>query len=225
MIIKGKKRELENKAASSIVDLLIKTIRKKGIATLEIPGGGSVGGILRLLAEKQIPWKKLHIFMVDERLVYLNDKDSNYKLVYNTLLKKIIRRKNKLPKENFHPFVLTEKINKDIENYMRGLKEVSDYFDIVLLSADEDRHVASLFPNHETIKSKKKFFTYKNKSTKLPKGRMSASINFYQNLMFPFCFSLASQKGKHLRILKIQKCQLMSVLLKLLSKFGGIIFS
>ena len=174
MIIKGKRRELEKNAASFIVNSLIKTIRKKGIATLAIPGGKSVGGILKLLAKKKIPWQKVHIFMTDERLVSLNDKDGNYKLVYNILIKKLIR-KNSLLKENFHPFVFTQKIDIDIKNYERELKEVSDYFDVALLSSGEDGHIAALFPNHETIKSRKEFFAYTNKSPKLPKERISAS--------------------------------------------------
>jgi len=174
MTIKGKRRELENKAASLITCSLRKTIRKKGLAVLAVSGGQSVRGIFELLTEKKILWQKVHIFMVDERLVYLNDKESNYKLVYNTLLKKLIR-KNKLPKENLHPFVFTGKIKRDIENYKRELNAVSDHFDVVLLSAGEDGHIASLFPNHETIKSKKEFYISTNKSPKLPKGRMSAS--------------------------------------------------
>ncbi|MBI2451724.1 6-phosphogluconolactonase [Candidatus Pacearchaeota archaeon] len=174
MIIKGKRKELEKKAASLIASSLTKTIRKKGFAVLAIPGGRSVVGIFRLLAKKWIPWQNVHIFMTDERLVPINNKNNNYKLAYDSFIKKLIKER-KLLKENIHPLIFTRKIKKDIENYENELKSVSSYFDIVLLSAGEEGHVASLFPNHETIKSKKEFFVSTNNSPKLPKNRMSAS--------------------------------------------------
>ena len=87
MTIKGKRRELENKAASLITCSLRKTIRKKGLAVLAVSGGQSVRGIFELLTEKKILWQKVHIFIIDERFVSFSDKNSNYKLIYNSLIK------------------------------------------------------------------------------------------------------------------------------------------
>jgi len=46
---------------------------------------------------------------------------------------------------------------------------------VVLLSSGEDDHIASLFPNHETIKYNKDFFISTKTSPKPPKNRMSSS--------------------------------------------------
>lgn len=138
------------------VDILVKNIndllRKQDYVVLGIPGGRSVSGVFALLKnEERIPWKKVHIFMVDERLVPLSSEESNFKLAKNAFIDNLIE-KNLLPKGNIHAFITKEKPDFGLSDYERELIKYREHYDIVILSAGEDGHVASLFPNHDSIK-------------------------------------------------------------------------
>ena len=159
-IIKKNKEE----AAKTIVYILKRFIKKllkrQKNVIIGIPGGRSVKLIFKLLKKEKLPWDKLHFFMVDERLVPLTHKDSNYKLAKPYL-------------KNIHPY----DYKKSINSYSSNLKKLGGKFDLILLSSGEDGHVASLFPHHPTILNGNEFFITTDSSPKPPKARMSASKN------------------------------------------------
>ncbi len=174
MIIRETKEILEKKASEIITEKINDLSRKKEHILIALPGGRSVAGILNLLKDKTIDWKKVYFFMIDERLVSLDSPDSNYKIIYESALKDLISSK-KLNEENIFPFVYSGEIEKDLAEYKEKLLRFQDYFDIILVSAGEDGHIASLFPEHETVLSNEEFFITTNSSPKNPPGRMSAS--------------------------------------------------
>jgi len=55
------------------------------------------------------------------------------------------------------------------------LKTYGGKFDVVLLSAGEDGHIGSLFPNHDSIKNDEEGYILVENSPKLPEKRISAS--------------------------------------------------
>ena len=113
--------------------------------------------------------------MIDERFVSLDHQDSNYGLAYNLFIRYLFKQK-KLPHKNIHPFIYHKlPKNQAIRAYKNELREISHKYDIILLSSGPDGHVASLFPNHETIKSPIDYFIITESSPKIPKKRMSAS--------------------------------------------------
>jgi 6-phosphogluconolactonase len=135
--------------AKLVVDLIEEKINKllenKSFVTLGIPGGKSIIPVLEELNDAKIPWKKTHIFWVDERIVSLEDENSNYYLANKYLLENLIKNK-KITTKNIHPFV-------SIENYESEINELGGEIDIVIFGVGEDGHIASLFPNHEALES------------------------------------------------------------------------
>lgn len=176
-VLSGQRQEIEEKAARIIYEKILELLRNKEKVVLGIPGGSSVAGIFSHLKWQTIPWEKVHIFMVDERLVPLDDINSNFKLAQENFIQDLINR-NVLPSANVHPFIFDEE-NQDfgIGDYDIDLKSHGGKYDIILLSSGEDSHIASLFPNHSSIKDDSDFFINMRDSPKPPVGRMSASLS------------------------------------------------
>jgi 6-phosphogluconolactonase len=138
--------------------------------TLGISGGRSIRGIFSLLKnETVLPWDKVHIFWVDERLVPLNHVDSNYKLGKDLFIDNLIRS-GALPAANVHPFDM----NKGIDAYNNELAKHGGMLDIVLLGAGEDGHICALFPNNSVKDDGTGYIAVKD-SPKPPSDRITIS--------------------------------------------------
>jgi 6-phosphogluconolactonase len=114
-----------------ISDKLKLAIDKKGTATFVVSGGNSPLKLFEDLSKIDLPWNKVQITLVDDRLVNKNHIHSNQKLINDHLIK------NKAKLANFIP--LSEKIIKS--------KIIITPFDVNLLGMGEDGHFASLFPD------------------------------------------------------------------------------
>ena len=119
-----------------------------------LSGGESPRRLYRKLAKIDIDWSNIDFFWGDERYVSHLSKNSNYKLAHDLLIKKI-----KIKKKNLYP-IKTDKISfkkssVDYENKIKKYfyrKKIS--FDLFLLGMGNDGHIASLFPNSESLKKK-----------------------------------------------------------------------
>jgi 6-phosphogluconolactonase len=174
-IIEDKRKKLELKASQIIAGKIRSLLKVKDKVIFAIPGGKSVSGIFSILRKEKLSWQKVHIFMVDERYVSLDDDMSNYGLAYDSFIRYLFKQ-HKLPRQNVHPYIYYKLNGKQgINAYKNELREFSHSFDIVLLSAGEDGHVASLFPDHDSVKNQSDYFIKVDNSPKPPKNRMTAS--------------------------------------------------
>ena len=153
-----------------------KILAGKDFVVWAMPGGRSVSGIFRALSQRgDIPWGKIHFFIVDERLVPPGDIESNYRLLEENLTGDLLK-KGAISRENIHPFIFEpDKDDNGSGDYRRELKKFGGYFDIVLLSSGEDGHIAGIYPSHHSIKNNYKYFFTMDDSPKPPKERMSSS--------------------------------------------------
>lgn len=174
--------ELYRRAAAIITDFIKKELVYKEYVVFGISGGRSVSGIYKLLKDKQaLQWDRIHLFMADERLVPPDDAGSNFKLAKDEFIDELVK-KGYLPEENIHPFI-PDTSSKDggIADYEAELKRCGGVYDIILLSAGEDGHIASLFPHHHSINNESNCYIIMNDSPKPPPGRMSISQKLLQN--------------------------------------------
>ncbi len=129
---------------------------EKGYFAVALSGGKTPVRFYRKLAEWEgrPSWKRTHLFLVDERFLPLDDTDSNYGMLWETLLQKI-----PIPRENIHP-ISTEKASleisareyeKDLKKFFKVSKGQYPGFDLLLLGIGEDGHIASLFPGSEAL--------------------------------------------------------------------------
>ena len=122
-----------------------------------ISGGSTAPILYGKLAEPEwhnrIPWNCVHIFFADERCIPPDNEESNYKNIYDNLLRHI-----SIPEENIHRIKGEEDPEKEAFRYSREIQHHLDLkktklFDWVLLGIGEDGHTASLFPGQNTLDS------------------------------------------------------------------------
>lgn len=124
---------------------------------LAISGGKTPIGLFKILRKeysKNIPWDRIHLFWVDERLVPITSEFSNYGVAKRVLLNRI-----SIPASNVHPmrtdYINGETAAKNYELTLRDFFEGNDPgFDLVILGMGTDGHTASLFPKSDTLKEK-----------------------------------------------------------------------
>ena len=118
-----------------------------------LTGGNSPIKLYKKLAKSKVDWQNIDLFWGDERYVSQKSKHSNFKLAYDTLIKKV-----KISKKNIFKIDTNKKILNSSKNYSnkikRYFKNKTKSFDYFLLGMGADGHVASIFPNSSEINEK-----------------------------------------------------------------------
>lgn len=172
---------LLRRAASRLCDALRDVLFVRRRAIIAVPGGRSVARIFEFMRQERLDWHRVHFFMVDERLVPADHPDSNFRLLREHLIEPL-RREGRLESVNAHPFSFdVAKPGQGALEYGSILAEHGSGFDVVLLSAGEDGHVASLFPNHHSIDDARHGFFVMTDSPKPPPGRMTSSASLVRS--------------------------------------------
>lgn len=130
-------------------------VRQFGDFHLALSGGGTPLPFYKRLmvdpAYRDFPWKRTHLWMVDDRRVEPEDDKFNYKHI-----KELIVDHSDIPKDNAHPMmVLRDDADTAYESEMRSAlswrEKGHDRLDFVLLGMGGDGHTASLFPRSPAI--------------------------------------------------------------------------
>ena len=137
-------------------DISQEGIQRKGYFTIGLSGGKTPIMFYQKLAEweSKSSWKRTHVFLVDERFVSFEDKDSNYRMLRETLFGKI-----PIPQENIHPIptgktsleTSAREYEEDLRRFFKVSKGQYPTFDLILLGIGEDGHTASLFPGSKAL--------------------------------------------------------------------------
>lgn len=119
--------------------------------SLVLSGGSTPKPVYKYLAEQnrnKLDWNKINFFWGDERCVPQDDVESNYKMVYDTLLNKInIHTENifRIQGED-DPYTEAKRYSDVILKNVISSNRFPR-FDLMLLGLGEDGHVASIFPD------------------------------------------------------------------------------
>jgi 6-phosphogluconolactonase len=126
-------------------------IKRKGGFSAALSGGKTPIDLYHKLSgvKEMLPWEKTYLFLVDERFVPLEHRDSNYRMLKETLLDHI-----PIPQGNIHPIPTDRSTprtsamayEEDLKKFFRLLENQIPEFDFLLLGLGEDGHTASLFP-------------------------------------------------------------------------------
>jgi 6-phosphogluconolactonase len=135
-------------------------IERRGYFTVALSGGKTPIVFYQKLAEwdSKSSWEKTRFFLVDERFVSLDDKDSNYRMLKETLFGKI-----PIPQENIHPIptgktsleTSAREYEEDLRRFFKASKGQYPSFDLILLGIGEDGHTASLFPGSRALSERR----------------------------------------------------------------------
>jgi 6-phosphogluconolactonase len=119
----------------------------KNPVNLAVCGGRSVAEIFRrLVANPQVSFEKVHVFMADERVVPRESPDWNGALIEEHLIGPMVAA-GRMAQTQWHPFEGRANLaDFGASSYSNELKFLGAAVDLLLLSAGEDGHIASLFP-------------------------------------------------------------------------------
>ena len=146
---------LSRAAAGRFLDVVRECVPARGRFAVALSGGSTPRTFYSLLASdpyrNKVDWTKVHVFWADERCVPPDDMESNYRLVFETLLSVV-----PVPAENIHrvrgeasPDEAARLYEDDLRAFFRGGQV--PVFDLAVLGAGDDGHTASLFPGSETL--------------------------------------------------------------------------
>ncbi len=139
-------KDFYNRALEIFLEEYTKSIDERGVFNVALSGGNTPVPLFKLLAKENIEWDKVHIFMVDERYIPLDDPDSNYGNLYETFISKI-----DIPSSNIKYIKHLESLEESRRVYQYELDEYfgkeTKSFDLIILGMGTDGHTASLFPD------------------------------------------------------------------------------
>ncbi|MDA3901687.1 MAG: 6-phosphogluconolactonase [Spirochaetes bacterium] len=141
-------------------------VKSRGCFTLALSGGSTPKPLYKKLAESGVfDWRRVYLFLVDERFTPLNSKDSNYRMMNDVLFSVADN-----PVDHIF-FVDTNLENADIaaceyENSVNDFfnkKEFDAVLDAVVLGMGDDGHTASVFPGDSLLYEKEKIIVSTDK--------------------------------------------------------------
>ena len=133
--------------AAHIANALRRAIAARGQASLAVSGGKSPIAMFEALRRQPLDWAKLHVVLVDERVVPHDHADSNTALVRQHLLQgaaaaaRFVPFFDQAPRESS-----TLKLDALVAHANQRIAALPWPLDVAVLGMGEDAHTASLFP-------------------------------------------------------------------------------
>ena len=128
------------------ISIILEELSRKEKISVAFSGGKTPILFFKLLAKEKVDWKRIHVFLVDERLDPKGI-DTLKNLITENLLSQI-----DIPKENINLIdyydsidIVKDSYNQKLFNYFKeNIK-----FDIIFLGVGDDGHTASLFEDSD----------------------------------------------------------------------------
>jgi 6-phosphogluconolactonase len=142
-------RAVAARAARWIAAAAREAAAARGTFTFAVSGGRTPWRMLRALAAEDVPWEKVHLFQVDERVAPDGHPDRNLTHVRESL------GAVGLPAANLHPMPVEEAdLRAAARSYQRELEATAGapaVLDAVHLGLGADGHTASLVPGDPAL--------------------------------------------------------------------------
>jgi 6-phosphogluconolactonase len=138
------------KAAALIAEHGREAVTARGRFIMAISGGHTPWLMLRALSAEQLPWERVHVVQVDERVAPAGDPDRNF-----THLRASLLDHAPLPPDHIHAMpVEAPDLNRAAVQYAATLRDLAGsppVLDLVHLGLGPDGHTASLVPGDPVL--------------------------------------------------------------------------
>lgn len=156
MIVAADKQDLAQKGADLFSQYAREHANLQGRFAVALSGGATPRPLYRRLCREPylsaIPWRSIHVFWVDERMVPFDSPDSNYGAARKDFLGQA-----PIPSDQIHPMPVQGHPEKGAARYETELKDFfqdahGDWlFDFMVLGIGRDGHTASLLPGQAAL--------------------------------------------------------------------------
>lgn len=136
-------------AALEDVHMVIsETLSKYDVCRIALAGGGTPEPLYKAMAMADLPWDRLNFTLIDERYVPSDHKESNLRMLRRTLLNTAPLSPDQIL--TFDTSLPYEECAKEMERRLQSSQaERKPLFDLLILGAGSDGHVASLFNSED----------------------------------------------------------------------------
>lgn len=146
--------DVAKEAAIYIADRIRENIARKGFFTMAISGGRTPWAMIKELAQEDLPWEKVFLFQVDERIVPDAHPERNL-----TQLFKAIEGSRLVLRLNIFPMrVNAEDLDEACAEYESHINRMTENgkLDLIHLGIGPDGHTASLIPDDSVLEVSEK---------------------------------------------------------------------
>jgi 6-phosphogluconolactonase len=154
------REQLANAAAELFVKVAEESIGARGCFRVALSGGSTPRQVYELLAtdafSRRVPWDHADIFWGDERYVPADDRDSNYRMTYDALLRHVpvpAANIHRVPTQISPPPAAAAAYEGAIQQSFGDAASVPQ-FDLVYLGLGSNGHTASLFPHSPSLRER-----------------------------------------------------------------------
>ena len=184
------KVKTNHEASSESIKFITDYIKKKdNKLNIAFTGGRFSKFFLTQLAATSLFNKKLRIFQTDERFVPTDHSESIQGMIMNNF-----KSRDNIENCFFDVTLTPENSASEMEKKINNFKLIG--FDITTLSLGEDGHLAGNFPNSKDLGQR---ITYNIHAPKLPKERISFSINWLSKSSLIILFVIGPEKDNAFR--------------------------
>ncbi len=159
-------------ATKEIYTTILELLDKRETINIALSGGSTPIPILEKLKEETLDWKRISFFLVDERCVPLQSKESNF----GTIKQAFFDFTSSTCYPMFDTLKTAKESAREYENIIRKIvpegKLGIPVFDLMILGMGGDGHIASLFPDTLALQEDRKMVVH-NEVAKLKNTRVS----------------------------------------------------
>lgn len=208
-------------AAANAVEILQLAIERNGSASWVLAGGTSpIAAYKKLAADfsEEVDWSKVTVLIGDERIVPLDNKDSNWGTILSifdenarlSLVQKIVPDTS----------LSVELSARDYDDKIRAAG--IERFDLVWLGVGEDGHTLSLFPDNPAfVDTTESWVIPVHDSPKPPAERFSLSLKALEHIHELVIFAVGESKKEILRKARMKGGLPVSVAADTVEGHGG----
>ena len=180
--------ELVDRLAADLVVHAENCVRTFGDFHLALSGGSTPQPLYeRLMYDpnyRRLPWRRTHLWLVDERCVPLDDPNSNFRVINETIVDHA-----DIPHEQVHPmFALSpdadETYERELREHLAWREKGQDRLDFVLLGMGADGHTASLFPHTQPLHEEERLVRFNVAPDATPKDRLTMTFPLINSARF-----------------------------------------